>query len=171
MYSICIQNGEGFFVVYDISSRVSFEEVETFIAKFVRIKEKNLEEIPIFIIGNKSDLDKERKVTFKEGKELANKHKVGFYETSAKAGENVEKIFEEMCFLVWEKEYGMKQFRLIEWSKEYHSKLPESFRERIETLLLILKRNELENENLKLPKPILFELLIKRVFEMECKCE
>ena len=45
------------------------------------------------LVGNKSDLADRRQVNTEEGQELADKYGMQFYETSAKTGENVEKIF------------------------------------------------------------------------------
>ena len=47
------------------------------------------------LVGNKSDLEDYRQVTFKEGEEMAKNNNIMFFETSAKTGENVEKIFED----------------------------------------------------------------------------
>ena len=40
-------------------------------------------QIPIILIGNKKDLDNERKVSFKDAKNFANENKIQYYETSA----------------------------------------------------------------------------------------
>ena len=47
-------------------------------------------DIPIIIIGNKKDLENERKVLFKDAKNFANEKKVQYYETSALNDENNE---------------------------------------------------------------------------------
>ena len=45
-------------------------------------------------MGNKSDLAEERKVTFEEAKEYADKHDLPYIETSAKEGININELFE-----------------------------------------------------------------------------
>ena len=47
------------------------------------------------LVGNKSDLNESRKVSFQEGQEMAKNNHLMFFETSAKTGENVDKIFED----------------------------------------------------------------------------
>ena len=45
------------------------------------------------LIGNKCDLNKERKVSTEEGENLAKNYGMPFYETSALTGVNVQKAF------------------------------------------------------------------------------
>ena len=45
------------------------------------------------LVGNKCDLEHNRKVSFNEGKDLANEYNIPFYETSAKDVINVEELF------------------------------------------------------------------------------
>ena len=47
----------------------------------------------ILLIGNKCDLKFEREVSTADGQEFADKHGLIFFETSAKAGSNVETAF------------------------------------------------------------------------------
>ena len=76
-------------VVYDISSRDTFNNVSTWIED---CKNQSPKTIFMVLVGNKCDLDK-RQVTFEEGKELAERNEMMFFETSAKDGINVDDLF------------------------------------------------------------------------------
>lgn len=56
-----MRTGEGFLLVYSITSRTSFEEILTFQQQILRVKDKDY--FPIIIVGNKCDLDNEREVS------------------------------------------------------------------------------------------------------------
>ncbi|KAI0244101.1 RAS1 protein [Massospora cicadina] len=86
-----MRTGEGFLVVYDITSRESFEEICTFRDQILRVKDREL--FPIVIAGNKCDLENERQVSTQEGRELAKGIRCRFLETSAKQKVNVDEIF------------------------------------------------------------------------------
>ncbi len=45
------------------------------------------------LIGTKTDLEDERQVSYREGKQLAEELGINFLETSAKLSENVEEAF------------------------------------------------------------------------------
>ena len=79
-------------VVYDISSRESFDNVSTWIED---CRNQSPQTIFMVLVGNKTDLELENKrvVSFEEGQELAEKNKMMFFETSAKTGKNVDEIF------------------------------------------------------------------------------
>ena len=77
-------------VVYDISSRDSFNNVMSWIED---CKNQSPKTIFIVLVGNKSDLDDKRQVSYEEGKELADKNELLFFESSAKDGINVDEIF------------------------------------------------------------------------------
>uniref|UniRef100_A0A6B2LX75 Uncharacterized protein n=1 Tax=Arcella intermedia TaxID=1963864 RepID=A0A6B2LX75_9EUKA len=49
------------------------------------------------MIGNKCDLDVERKVSTQEGKELAELFEMMFFETSSKNATNVEEAFSHLA--------------------------------------------------------------------------
>lgn len=44
------------------------------------------------LVGNKIDLDEERKVSREEGQALANQHKMQYFETSAKLNRNIDEL-------------------------------------------------------------------------------
>ena len=77
-------------VVYDISNRESFDNINTWIED---CKSQSPQTIFMVLVGNKNDLEDKRAVTIEEGKELAEKNKMMFFETSAKTGKNVDEIF------------------------------------------------------------------------------
>ncbi len=62
-----MRTGEGFLLVYSITSRQSFEEILTFQQQILRVKDKDY--FPIIVVGNKCDLDSERQVS-KQGSSL-----------------------------------------------------------------------------------------------------
>jgi len=82
-----IRGGEGFILVYSITSRPSLNRVKEIRNKIAWTKDS--EEVAMILVGNKSDLVKERQVPTQEGKEVAQEFGCPFLETSAKTGENV----------------------------------------------------------------------------------
>ena len=72
------------FIIYDISSKDTFNNLGTWISF---IKQNNTDNSMLILCGNKTDL--ERKVTINEGKKLAIQEKMLFFEVSTKNGENV----------------------------------------------------------------------------------
>ena len=56
-----MRTGEGFLLIYSITSRQSFEEIMTFQQQILRVKDKDY--FPIIVVANKCDLDKEREVS------------------------------------------------------------------------------------------------------------
>jgi len=86
-----MRTGEGFLLVYSVTERESYNELLTFFQQILRVKET--EEVPILLVGNKSDLTEERSVSFEEGEKLAKQFNCEFLETSAKQGINVDRAF------------------------------------------------------------------------------
>ncbi|KAN0033743.1 hypothetical protein ACTFIV_000208 [Dictyostelium citrinum] len=88
-----IRSCEGFILVYSITSRSSFDQIQFFREQIIRVLDR--EDVPIMMIGNKSDLEDERQVTFQEGKDLARCLNMSFMEVSAKNRANIEEVFNE----------------------------------------------------------------------------
>ena len=85
------RNSSGIIIVYDVTNHTSFDHVNNWIEE-VR---KYVPGSPLMLVGNKADLEDERKVQFEEGQELAEKHNLIFLETSAKTALNIEDTFEK----------------------------------------------------------------------------
>ena len=94
------RNSVGAMLVYDISKRRSFENLDEWLeeARF-HIGPHNA---VFMLIGHKSDMDAKRTVTQREGKAFADFHGLKFMETSAKTGKNVEDCFCTMARDVYE---------------------------------------------------------------------
>jgi GTPase KRas protein len=103
-----IRDGEGFVLVYSISSRSSFTRIKVFHHQIQRVKESvasspsypgspmstgGNQPVPIMLVGNKSDRVTEREVSTQEGHALARELGCEFVEASAKNCVNVEKAF------------------------------------------------------------------------------
>lgn len=93
-----MRTGEGFLLVYSVTSRTSFEELMTYYQQILRVKDSDY--VPLFVIGNKSDLEDERQVSYEEGQSLAKQFNAPFLETSAKQNINVEESFYGLVRLI-----------------------------------------------------------------------
>jgi GTPase KRas len=89
-----MRTGEGFLLVYSITSRQSFEEIQQFEQQILRVKDKDY--FPIILVGNKCDLENERAVSREEGQALARQFNCRFIETSAKSRVNVDNAFHDL---------------------------------------------------------------------------
>jgi GTPase KRas protein len=107
-----IRDGEGFVLVYSISSRPSFTRIHKFYRQIQRVKESSQDgspnypgsplstssagtsgPAPVMLVGNKCDRVTERAVSFQEGSALAKELGCDFLEASAKNCINVERAF------------------------------------------------------------------------------
>jgi small GTP-binding protein len=85
------------FIVFDLTNRASFENIKNWYDELKLFTPG--EDIPIVIVGNKTDLAEERKVFYQEGAKIANTLsksemiKISYIETSALTGSNVEDAF------------------------------------------------------------------------------
>ena len=89
-------------MVYDITNKDSFDELETFWKE--KIKD-NTSNIILGLAANKSDLYEREVVTIEEGKEFAKNNDAIFFETTAKNYESTRQLFIELVTKYIEK-YG-----------------------------------------------------------------
>lgn len=95
-----VKGANGAVYLYDITNSESLNHLH----KFIDLIRENSGDIPIMLIGNKLDLEKNREVSREEGIDIAEKYKLsGFGEISAKTGQNVEKTFETLTELMIER--------------------------------------------------------------------
>lgn len=88
----------GAMVIFDISNKKSFANLEFWISKLKELSG----DVPFVIIGNKVDKSALREVSEQEGKTLAANYGVEYIETSAKKDMNVNKAFELLAIKILE---------------------------------------------------------------------
>ena len=79
-------------IVYDITNRESFNNISTWVEE---CQNNGPRTITLVLVGNKSDLENNRVISYEEGEELAHRFNMKFYETSACTGKNIDKLFYE----------------------------------------------------------------------------
>jgi GTPase KRas protein len=89
-----MRTGQGFLILYAITSRPSFEEAVAFKNQILRVKD--LDRVPMVLVGNKCDLELDRQVTTSEGQELAKSFGCPFFEASARTRINVDESFYQL---------------------------------------------------------------------------
>ena len=96
---------QGAFVVFDITSKKSFEEVQNWIKD---VKSNGDNDTIIIILGNKSDLADSREVYEEEIKNLLNNDYL-YYDVSAKNGTNISLAFDKLKKLIMEKQKNKEE--------------------------------------------------------------
>lgn len=96
------KGSHGIILIYDVTSIQTYENIKTWVSQ---IREEASSNVVIYIVGNKIDMEEERKVSKEEGKNLADELGFPFVETSAKTGINVNETFEDLVERV-DKIYG-----------------------------------------------------------------
>ncbi|KAI9732193.1 MAG: Ras- protein rsr1 [Cirrosporium novae-zelandiae] len=110
MRELYMKQGQGFLLVFSITSRSSLHELAELREQIIRIKDD--EHIPIVMVGNKSDLEEDRKVS--RGQAFAISQSWGgapYYETSARRRANVDEVFVDLCRQIIRKDISNQQAR------------------------------------------------------------
>ena len=90
----------GALVVYDITKKQTFENVDNWITELRNYADKKLS---VILVGNKNDLDNEREVKKEQGEIKAKDYGIAFLETSALNGTNIEIAFKTLVEEVYSK--------------------------------------------------------------------
>lgn len=99
-----MKTGEGFILVYDVTSRYSFEEVQKLYKQICTVKDR--ENTPIVLLGNKTDIaeaqPEKRQVSRAEGLIMAKRFgkSAVFWETSARKRQHVQDAFFDLVRLI-----------------------------------------------------------------------
>ncbi|KAI1310499.1 Ras- protein Rap-1b [Mortierella claussenii] len=99
MRDLYMRNGQGFILVFSIILASTFDELAELHGQILRVKE--VDHVPIVLVGNKCDLDSDRKVPRERGEELSKiMGGTPFYETSARTRTNVDEVFYDLVRII-----------------------------------------------------------------------
>ena len=130
---IFIKNAQIALIVYDITNRKSFENLNNWYNLIFEInKDSN---VIVGVTANKTDLYENKVVDSEEGKNFADEKKLSFFETSAKDYESIENVF-------------------IQLSKFYINKVQKIVEEEIErrNSMGLIKNDKNNRDNIKKKK-------------------
>eukprot|EP01119_Soliformovum_irregulare_P012291 TRINITY_DN317_c0_g1_i1.p1 TRINITY_DN317_c0_g1~~TRINITY_DN317_c0_g1_i1.p1 ORF type:complete len:213 (+),score=33.77 TRINITY_DN317_c0_g1_i1:328-966(+) len=91
-----LHSGDGFILVYSVSNRESFEELDDLYRKIQRSKGST--PYAAILVGNKIDDEDLRSVTNEEGIALGKKLHLPFFETSARTNINIKEAFTQIMY-------------------------------------------------------------------------
>lgn len=112
----CVQFSQGFLLVFDVTSRASFDELSGIHEQILDVKQRR--RVPMVLVANKCDITgREREVAKLDGEALARTWDIEYFEVSAKTPQNVDEAFEE---LVREVRREMKSKPMSDMEEDFH---------------------------------------------------
>lgn len=89
------RNSNGVVIVFDVTSRKTFNTVKDWVSSIGDAADKD---IKIIMVGNKIDLPRE--ITTEEGKSMADKFQLKYFETSAKDNIGISDSIKEIALMI-----------------------------------------------------------------------
>lgn len=120
------RDSQGAIIVFDITKKRTFDNLQTWIDDIEDYSDKD---IPIIIVGNKSDLIDEREVSENNINEFLN-DKYTYFEVSAKYGNNIDLAFNKMKKLIMEnRKMNNEEENEDKWNKKKNKNKKDRIRE------------------------------------------
>ncbi|KAJ3311041.1 Ras- protein Rap-1b [Boothiomyces sp. JEL0838] len=95
MRDLYMKNGQGFILVYSITSQATFNDLVELREQILRVKDTD--KVPMVLVGNKCDLEDDRVVSKADGQSLSAKWGgCTFLESSARKKINVDEVFYDL---------------------------------------------------------------------------
>lgn len=112
MRELYMKTGQGFLLVFSITSMSSLYELGELREQIRQIKEDD--RVPMVLVGNKSDLEEDRAVPRAKAFQICQEWgKVPYYETSARRRANVDEVFVDLCRQIMQKEQQAREAHAI----------------------------------------------------------
>ena len=87
------RGAHGILLIFDVTDKDSFKNLSNWLIEIEKNANKNVLKV---LIGNKTDLEEKRVITYHQGKEFADNYGLKYIETSAKKNLNVNEAFETL---------------------------------------------------------------------------
>ena len=100
------RGAHGILLIYDVTDKESFKNLSNWLIEIEKNGNKNVLKV---LIGNKTDLEDKRIISYNQGKEFADMYGLKFIETSAKKNMNVSEAFETLGREIMESNVEYKQ--------------------------------------------------------------
>ncbi|PIC34248.1 hypothetical protein B9Z55_013960 [Caenorhabditis nigoni] len=107
------RTAQGFVLVFSLAETSTFENLKQTFLDILTIRG---EDVPMVLVGNKSDLAETRQVEESDAQNFARKLRIPYFETSARLNQNVSEVFEECAVLI--QKSGKSQGERRRWSSE-----------------------------------------------------
>lgn len=125
-----MKSGQGFLLVFSITSMSSLNELNELREQLVNLKDDP--NVPIVLVGNKSDLEDDRQVSraraFAVSQQWGN---TPYYETSARRRANVNEVFIDVCRQIIRRD--LARARVDDsghWKRRHHNEYEEEYDDR-----------------------------------------
>lgn len=126
-----MRGGEGFIICYSIADKHSFLEAEEYRKLILKVRADD--KVPVILVGNKIDLEDQRRVSTEDGAALANKFNCKFIETSAADRRHVDEAFQILVREIRNHQQGddqTKEHEMSRWKKLWSSIVKKTKRKR-----------------------------------------
>jgi len=114
-----MKSGQGFLLVFSITSLSSLNELTELRDQIIRIKGDS--RVPLVLVGNKSDLEEDRAVS--RARAFAVSQSWGnapYYETSARRRANVDEVFRDLCRQIIRRDMEQSRTNTEGYEREHH---------------------------------------------------
>ena len=98
------KQANGVVVAFDVTNEESFKNVRKWMESIYEHADQNICKV---MVGNKIDLEDERKISKKEGEDLAAQYQMKYFEASAKQNINITPFFETLMTQVYKKRFDI----------------------------------------------------------------
>lgn len=107
MRELYMKTGQGFLLVFSITSASSFYELAELREQIQRIKDDD--NVPMVLIGNKSDLEEDRAVPRPRAFAVSRDWNIPYFEASARRRANVDEAFVDLCRQIIRKDHNERR--------------------------------------------------------------